>query len=162
MQATEVFGKRALGNISTTDYSLWAIACLVEGSDAMNLCELAASNESSGLNAFELGSLFSDALKELHLEEPKREECLVNFSVLLASQLAEDTADYVIKISYLYGIYIALDYSKDYLVWSELDDAIKDIENNRHPYAFEEATKENIESIILREAKKFLRLQRGT
>jgi len=153
MDNIQLFGKIALGHAHVSDYNKWATAHLVEGAEGMNLCELASLEESLNISSFEVQDLYKRSLLELNIIEPNSRLSLDKYAIFLCKELLKEPENYKAIIPVLYDIYLASDYDSKYIAWSDLDDAIKDIEAGSYPYSYGTATKENIIEIIQNEAQ---------
>ena len=149
-----IFGRRALNLASADDYVDWAIEMLVQGFNSFNLRILAGLNRGSSL--FEVADYFLRSIKELNIVEPDRDRAIRGYASEIAQQIVDDQLPAHVAVNMLYRICIATDYDADLMRWYELDGALDSLKYGDYPYAFPEATLDNFDELVKREAASFI------
>jgi hypothetical protein len=159
-----IFGKREMGLLTTEEYVDWAGEMLVKGFDSPSLRVLAGLDKFT--SGFEVESRFTRSIQELGFEVPERHAALRAYACGLAERIVARQQPAKEALRALHKIFIASDYSRDYLVWSDLDDALDDLIYGNYPFGYElhgkytdmlgTVTLENFDEIIKLEAQDFV------
>jgi hypothetical protein len=151
---TAIFGKKALHQLSTSDYVDWAGEMLVQGYDSYSLRILAGLDRFA--SPFEAEDYFLRSVKELGLSIPDSENAIRAYACVIAQQISEGEITSQEGVRALYKICIATEYERDFVVWLELDDALDNLLYGDYLYTYESATLDNFDEIAKREAVNFI------
>lgn len=106
------------------DISNWAIKCLEKGFDSKSLRMIATLNRFD--SPFQSDDYFNRALKELGWGKIERNDCLMEYSKILAQKIVEDKVDPLEASEVIYQILVELDYPSELQGWFEIDEMIFD------------------------------------
>lgn len=149
-----IFGKRALGQLSSSDYVDWAVEMLTESYDSHSLRILAGLDKFT--STFEAEDYFLRSLKELNLNIPDSEMAVRAYACAIAAQLIEEKITAQQGVRALYKICVATEYAPDFMIWLELDDALDSLLAGNYPYTYQSATLENFDDLAKQEAENFI------
>jgi hypothetical protein len=147
---TAIFGKRALGQLSSDHYVEWSGEMLVQGYDSRSLRILAGLNRLA--STFEAEDYFLRSIKELNLSPPDRDSAIRAYACEIAQRVVEGKIPAGEGVRALYQICIANDYARALIIWLELDDALDSLLHGDYPFTYESATLDNFDEVAKREA----------
>jgi hypothetical protein len=153
---TAIFGRRALGQVSSGDYKDWAGEMLVRGYDSRSLRILAGVDRF--VSTFEAEDYFLRSIKELDLSLPAPDTAIRAYACEIAQQVVDNVIRAQEGVRWLFQICIATDYARDFIIWLELDDALDSLLHGNYPFTYESATLDNFDEIAKREAANFIAL----
>jgi hypothetical protein len=151
---TEIFGKRALQQVSAEDYAAWAGEMLVQGYDSRSLRILAGLDRST--STFEAESYFARSLAELNLTPPDPDAAIRTYACEIARQISEDKITARDGVRALVSICIATECARDFIIWLELDEAFESLMAGHYPFTYQSATLDNFDEIAKLEAANFI------
>lgn len=151
---SSIFGKRALGELSASDYVDWAGEMLMQGYDSHSLRILAGLDKFA--STYEAEDYFLRSIKELNFNIPNSETAIRAYACAIAQQIIDEKITGQQGVRTLYKICIATRYEQDFIIWLELDDALDSLLYGDYPYSYESATLENFDEITKREAESFI------
>lgn len=149
-----IFGRRALGQLSASDYVDWAGEMLVQGYDSHSLRILAGLDKFA--STFEAEDYFLRSIKELNLRIPDSANAIRAYACEIAEQIIKGIVTGQEGVRALYNVCIATEYERDFIIWYELDDALDSLLYGDYPFTYESATLENFDEIAKREAATFI------
>jgi hypothetical protein len=149
-----IFGKRALGQLSASDYVDWAGEMLVKDYDSYSLRILAGLDRFA--STYEADDYFLRSVKELNLSVPDSETAIRVYACEIAQRIIEDKITAQQGVRALFLICIAIEYERNFIVWFELDDALASLLAGYYPFTYESATLDNFDEIVKQEAEKFI------
>jgi hypothetical protein len=127
---------------------------LTAGFDSASLRILAGLNTFD--STYEAEDYFRRTIAELKIESLTREESLKQYSCNVAQAIVNRSITPVDGVRELYAACVASDYAKEYTIWLQLDDARESLRLNETPYSYPEATRENFDAIVEKEALEFI------
>jgi hypothetical protein len=151
---TEIFGKRALQQVSADDYAAWAGEMLVQGYDSRSLRILAGLDRST--RTFEAEGYFDRSIAELNLTPPDPDAAIRTYACEIARQIIEDKITARDGVRALVSICIATGCARDFIIWLELDEAFESLMAGHYPFTYQSATLDNFDEIAKREAANFI------
>src|SRR5215510_8817812 len=119
---TSIFGKRALGQLSSGHYVEWAGEMLVEGYDSPSLRILAGLDRFA--SSFEAEDYFLRSLNELNLTPPDSTTAIRAYACEIAQRVIDGRMSGKDGVRALFQISIATDYSREFITWIELYHAL--------------------------------------
>jgi hypothetical protein len=149
-----IFGKRTLKQLSAEVYVDWAVEMLVQGQDSFHLRILAGLDRSGSV--FEAEDHFLRSIKELGIAEPEQEEAVRAYGCEIAQQIIDGQLSAQEGVKTLYSICLDMDYSRDFIIWLELDDALDSLLAGEYPYSYPSASMKNFDAIVKKEAENFI------
>ncbi|HEX8607680.1 MAG TPA: hypothetical protein VF679_03450 [Pedobacter sp.] len=156
---SSIFGKRALAELSASDYVDWAGEMLMQGYDSHSLRILASLDKLAG--TYETEDYFLRSIKELDFIIPDSETAIRGYACATAQQIIDEKITGQQGVRALYKICVATQYERDFIIWLELDDALDSLLYGDYPYSYESATLESFDEIAKREAESFIALVCG-
>jgi hypothetical protein len=151
---TSIFGKKALRQLSSSEYAEWAGEMLVHGYDSHSLCILAGLDRFA--SAFEAEAYFLRSLNELNLAPPDPDTALRAYACEIARRIIDGKITGQEGVRTLYKMCIATKYARDFVIWLELDEALDSLLYGQYPFTYESATLGNFDEIAKREAADFI------
>ncbi len=151
---TAIFGKKALGQLSSSDYVDWAGEMLMQNYDSHSLRILAGLDRFAG--AIEAEDYFLRSLKELELNQPDSETAIRAYACEIAQRMIEGKITGRDGVRALYKICIETEYAREFVIWYELDDALDSLLHGDYPFTYESATLGSFDDIAKREATNFI------
>ena len=154
MDTFHLFYKINKNDVKPVDYITWALKMLENGCSAFSLNILSSLREP--FNIFEAEVYFRRALRELDLQEPPFEECVVHYIRGLSKKIIEDENN---ALDVAYEIYEVVR-NFDYLYLAGLEEwynISEMIDNYRYGDNSSKLSKAILIIIIKREAKNQLR-----
>jgi hypothetical protein len=149
-----IFGKRALGQLTSGDYVDWAGEMLTQGHDSHSLRILAGLDAFT--STFEAEDYFLRSVRELGLTVPDRDAAVLGYACGIAQRIIDGELTGRQAVRELYKLCLATQYRRDLMVWLYLDDALDSLLAGEYPYTYKSATLENFEEIVRREAESFI------
>ncbi|HTG94288.1 MAG TPA: hypothetical protein VL866_16960 [Pyrinomonadaceae bacterium] len=149
-----IFGRRALGQLSSDDYKDWAGEMLLQSYDSRSLRILAGLDRF--VNTIEAEDYFLRAINELNLRPPDRDAAIRAYACEIAQRVVDDIILAQDGVRWLFQICIATDYARDFVIWFELEDALDSLRHGQYPFTYESATLDNFDEIAKREAANFV------
>lgn len=131
----------------------WAIAMLELGIETPNVLMLAGISQPT--NYYEVSPYLHAALRELHLPEKNGDSAIISYCIFSAKRIASKE-QIRMHLRELLNNYYRLDRSDLLLDFSLLEWAWQDIETGYETYYWEGANADNIESIVVQTAQKWL------
>lgn len=141
--------------MTSEDKINWAVTELSNGYISDTVTILAGMNLFN--NSLEIDRYFAQALSERSDIKLEKEECIMEYVKSIVKQLSVKNNNYKEIIKLLDKIYLDSDYDQRFAIWSNIDSAIIDIESGCYPYSYEKAYNNNIQDLIIEEAKAFLK-----
>jgi hypothetical protein len=151
---TAIFGKRALQQLSASDYAAWAGEMLVQGYDSRSLRILAGLDRFA--STFEAEDYFDRSITELNLTPPDRDAAIRAYACEIARQIIEDKITARAGVRALVSICIATECAREFIIWLELDEAFESLMAGDYPFTYQSATLDNFDEIAKREAANFI------
>jgi hypothetical protein len=156
-ETISIFGREALGFVRPVEYVEWANHMLEKGFDTYNLCMLAGLEPL--LNMFEVQSHFKRSLDELGIVRVSKLEDIRNYALYLIKGLANKTIHPDDALPILEKICVHSDYSSEYMIWYELNNARQDVESGHYPHMFPSVYGGNIVDVCSDEAQRYLNME---
>src|SRR5262245_61005665 len=107
-----MFGRRALGQLSSEDYTDWAGEMLVLGYDSPSLRILAGLDKF--VSTFEAEDYFLKSVKELDLNLPDPDTAVRAYACEIARRVVDEVIPAQVGVRWLFQICIATDYARDF------------------------------------------------
>jgi hypothetical protein len=149
-----IFGKRALRQLSAEDYVDWAVEMLVLEQDSFHLRILAGFNRRGSV--FEAEDYLLRSIEELNIIEPEQEEAVRTYGCEIAQQIIDGQLTAQEGVKLLYRLCRDMDYSHEFIIWLELDDALDSLLAGEYPYSYPSANLKNFDAIVKKEAEGFI------
>ena len=149
-----IFGKRALGLAFAEDYIDWAGEMLMLRLDSFHLRILAGLIRPGCI--FETDQYFFRCIKELNIIQPEPEAAVRAYACEIAQQIIDGQLTSHEGVRSLYKICVATDYSQEYIVWYELDDALDSLLAGGVSYTYPSASLKNFDEIVEQEAENYI------
>ncbi|WP_341837238.1 hypothetical protein WJU16_05075 [Chitinophaga pollutisoli] len=131
----------------------WAIAMLELGIETPNILILAGIHQPTSY--YEVAPYLLPALRELHLPEKNGDSAIISYCIFSAKRIVK--RDQIrLHLQELKQNYYRLDQPDFLLDFSLLEWAWQDIESGYETYYFENANADNIESLVVQAAQKWL------
>jgi hypothetical protein len=105
---------------------------------------------------FEVEDFFQRAARELELKESSKDVAIRSYSIDLAQQIISDEIPIREGVRRLYGLCLAGDYPSYLMIWSDLDDALADVEYGYEPHRYPGLTRESSKETVVKEARAFV------
>ncbi|WP_052343794.1 hypothetical protein [Bacillus massiliigorillae] len=160
MNTKLLFYKKFEGKVTSPDYVNWAIHMLEKNMSTPSLTILASLNEP--LNIFEVESYYSRAKKELQLQEPTKEECVLYYIYVLLRKIVysdEDVLDVaydvykVVREHVIHEDFLTIDEVDEFFIWYDISEKIDDFRYGDNLTIF---TRNYLTTLIVMEANKQL------
>jgi len=132
----------------------WAERALIEGLDSHNLRILAGLE--APLNHFEVREYAEKALKDLQIELRHGEPAVILYAKDLAAEIISSPEKLRKNLNQLFILCHSNDYISELYDFYLLECAYTDFDYSDVQWYWKGATKENIDSIVLEECRKFL------
>jgi len=152
-----IFAKRVLGIDFVSDYIDWAGDMLTREYDSRNLRILASTMRSASTSEAE--DYFLRCVKELQIIEPGPETAVPEYACYFARQILDGQLTSREGVRALYRLRFETDDAPEFLVWSELDDALDSLTSGNSPYYYrsdESVTPETFDTVVKQEAERFI------
>jgi len=132
----------------------WAIEMIEAGYEILNLYELAGITRP--YNQFELRYLTEKIFGDLNISYKDKEAAIRNYACFIISNSIGNPSNYLSTLLELKGIYLELDWQKEYSDFYLLYFAKYDLTNYEDQFYWIGADKKNIDDIIKKRFQNFL------
>ena len=156
METEELLGKCVFHKECGEDYVTWAETMLGKGCSNINVEMLAALGLEKPIDIFEAKTYFQNAVTELNIKIPCKEDCIMSYAKYLAKKIVNGKIAPVDGVRMLFRLCSNAEYPKELIIWYELDEDIDLLNYNESPIFDSTMNKDNIDQIVMDKAKLFL------